>query len=135
METEIKKKILIIDDDSFLLDMYALKFSQSNFEVFTCLGSEIALKKLREGLNPNVILMDIVMPVMDGFELLELMIKENLAKDAIKIILSNRGQPSDIERGKTLGVAGYIVKASSTPTEVIQNVTDITNNNNKKNGL
>lgn len=124
---EQNKKILIIDDDSFLLDMYALKFSKSNFDVIAALGSEIALEKLHLGLKPDVILLDIVMPVMDGFELLEKMKEENLSGSSIKIILSNRGQASDIARGEALGAAGYIVKASSTPTEVLEKVQSIIN--------
>jgi CheY-like chemotaxis protein len=122
---ESKKKILIVDDDSFLLDMYALKFNQSHYGVTTALGPELALEKLRGGLLPDIILLDIVMPVMDGFELMEKMKEEKLAPDAIRIILSNRGQPSDIARGESLGAAGYIVKASSTPSEVIAKVAEI----------
>ncbi len=124
METT-KKKIFIIDDDSFLLDMYALKFNQSNFEVTTALGPEPALEKMRGGFVPDVMLLDIVMPVMDGFELLEKMKEEKLADQTTKIILSNRGQPSDVVRGEALGAAGYIVKASSTPSEVIAKVVEI----------
>jgi two-component system alkaline phosphatase synthesis response regulator PhoP len=124
-----KQKIFIIDDDNFLLDMYALKFSQSGFEVATALGPEEALKKLREGFSPDVALMDIVMPIMNGFELLETIHKEGLAKDAIFIILSNRGQQSDIDRGNQLGAAGYIVKASTTPSEVITKVAEIVGKN------
>lgn len=123
-----KKKILIIDDDSFLLDMYALKFNQSNFSVTTALGPEPALEKLHQGFVPDVVLLDIVMPVMDGFELMEKLKEENLATQAIFIILSNRGQASDIARGESLGAAGYIVKASSTPSEVIEKVNSIINN-------
>jgi CheY-like chemotaxis protein len=119
---EQKKKILIVDDDSFLLDMYALKFSQAEFDVSTALGPEAALEKLHSGFIPDVMLLDIVMPVMDGFELMEKMKLENLAQSAIRIILSNRGQPADIARGESLGASGYIVKASSTPKEVIEKV-------------
>ncbi len=129
---EVKKKILIIDDDSFLLDMYALKFHQSNFDVTTSLGSEQALEKLHLGLNPDIILLDIVMPVMDGFELMEKMNEEKLAPGAIRVVLSNRGQPSDIARGESLGAAGYIVKASSTPSEVIDKVNSIISTVNNK---
>lgn len=129
---EQRKKILIIDDDTFLIDMYALKFTKSNFSVTTALGPEIALEKLREGFVPDVILLDIIMPVMDGFELMEKMKEENLAPKTIKVILSNRGQASDIARGESFGVAGYIVKASSTPAEVIEKVNDIINNLEKK---
>lgn len=132
MDMDSKKKIFIIDDDSFLLDMYALKFNQSNFDVTTALGSEPALVKLREGFTPDVVLLDIVMPVMDGFELIEKIHEENLARGAILIVLSNRGQPSDIARGESLGAAGYIVKASSTPSEVIEKVNSIINSMHKK---
>jgi len=131
MDSNKKYKIFIIDDDSFLLDMYALKFSQSNFEVFTALGSETVIEKLKGGLNPDIFLLDIVMPVMDGFELLEKINQEGLSKDSIKIILSNRGQASDISRGQELGASGYIVKANTTPSEVITKVKEIIAN--KKN--
>ena len=119
------KKIFIVDDDSFLLDMYALKFSQSGFDVTTALGALPALEKLRGGFIPDIILLDIVMPVVDGFEFLEKMRTENLAPNAIHIVLSNRGQEADIQRAKELGAAGYIVKAFTTPAEVITQVGDI----------
>lgn len=124
---ESNKKILIIDDDSFLLDMYSLKFSKSNFDVTVAPGPEDAIQKLKAGLTPDIILLDIVMPVMDGFELMEKMKEFNLATSAIKIILSNRGQPSDVARGESLGASGYIVKATSTPSEVIEKVQSIIN--------
>ncbi|MBP7804942.1 MAG: response regulator [Candidatus Pacebacteria bacterium] len=121
-----KKKIFIVDDDSFLLDMYALKFSQGGYDVTTALGALPALEKLRTGaFVPDIILLDIVMPVVDGFEFLEKMKAENLAPNAIHIVLSNRGQEADIKRAKDLGAVGYIVKASTTPAEVITQVTDI----------
>lgn len=128
---ESKKKIFIVDDDSFLLDMYALKFNQSSFAVTTALGPEPALEKLRQGFTPDVMLLDIVMPVMDGFELMEKMKEEKLATGATVIVLSNRGQPSDIARAESLGAAGYIVKASSTPSEVIDKVNEIISKPNK----
>jgi CheY-like chemotaxis protein len=131
METDYKK-ILIVDDDSFLLDMYALKFSKSNFSVSTALGPESALEKLRGGLSPEVILLDIMMPVMDGFELLTKIKEEKISPNSIVIFLSNRGQPSDITQAKTLGASGYIVKASSTPSEVIEKVVDIINKEKKE---
>ncbi len=124
MEGE-KKKILIVDDDTFLLDMYAFKFSQNNFEVHTAPGGLQAIEKLKDNLNPDIIMMDIIMPEMDGFEMLEKINKENLSPSSIKIILSNKSQQADIERGNSLGASGYIVKANSTPQEVIEQVVDI----------
>jgi CheY-like chemotaxis protein len=120
-----KRNILIVDDDTFLLDMYALKFSQNNFTVFTAPSAAEAINKLKEGTNFEVILMDVIMPEMDGFEMLQKINEEKLAPDATKIILSNKGQQSDVDQGKALGVDGYIVKANSTPAEVIDQVLSI----------
>ncbi len=124
MEGE-KKKILIVDDDGFLLDMYAFKFSQNNFEVHTALGGKEAITKLKEGLKPDVILMDIIMPDMDGFQMFEKINSEKLSENSIKIILSNKGQQEDIDRGTALGASGYIIKVNSTPVEVIEKVIEI----------
>ncbi len=120
-----QKKILIIDDDSFLLDMYSLKFSQSGYEVESSLGSVQAYEKLKKGFSPDLILMDIVMPEMNGFELLEKISKEKLTKDVPIIMLSNRGQQGDIDQAMKLGAVGYIVKANTTPSEVITKVDQI----------
>ena len=124
-----KRKILIVDDDSFLLDMYALKFSQNNFEVHTAEGGPQAIEKLKGGLSPDVLLMDIIMPEMDGFEMLTQINMEKLSPNSLKIVLSNKSQQSDLDRGKSLGVAGYIVKANSTPLEVINQVSEILGKN------
>jgi CheY-like chemotaxis protein len=120
-----KRKILIIDDDNFLLDMYALKFSQNNFEVHTAESGVKAIEKIKDGLVADVMLVDIIMPEMDGFEMLEKINKENLSPNSTKIILSNKSQQSDIDKGISLGVSGYIVKANSTPEEVVNQVVDI----------
>ncbi len=120
-----KRKILIVDDDSFLLDMYALKFSQNNFEVYTASGGAQAIEKLKGGLSPDVMLMDIIMPEMDGFEMLTKINTGNLCPNCTKIVLSNKSEQADIDQGDKLGVAGYIVKANSTPVEVIDQVVSI----------
>lgn len=120
-----KKKILIIDDDNFLLDMYAFKFSQGNFEVYTAMNGVQGIEKLKGGLTPDIILTDVIMPEMDGFEMLEKINQENLSSKSIKIVLSNKSEQADIDRGNSLGVSGYIVKANSTPAEVITQVMDI----------
>lgn len=119
---EIPKKILIVDDDKFLLDMYTYKFKEKGFDVIQAFGSLDAHDKLKEGITPDVVLLDVVMPAMDGFELLALIKSEKLAPNAKVIMLSNLGQPSDVEKGRSLGAKGYVVKASSTPSEVVEKV-------------
>lgn len=118
-------KVLIIDDDRFLLDMYSIKFKEHGLEVNTSFGGEDALKKIREGYVPDIVLLDLVMPGMDGFGFLDAVRKDNLIPKAVLIILSNQGQPSEIEKAKERRVDGYIVKASTIPSEVLAEVMKI----------
>ena len=119
-----KKKylILIIDDDEFLLDMYALKFREAGFDVEVAFNGGDALEKIRQGLKPDVILFDLIMPNMDGWGLVESIKKEKLLDNTKFIVLSNLGQREDIEKGKALGVSDYIVKAYFTPSEIVNKV-------------
>ena len=126
MEIEQKKyNVYIIDDDKFLLDMYSMKFTEKGFEVGVAFGSIEALEKLKSGFKPDIILLYIVMPTMDGFELLSEIKKNGYAEGAVVVILSNLGQQEDVEKGTQLGADGYIIKASSTPTEVVEKVLNI----------
>ena len=130
------KSILFVDDDKFLLDMYSLKFSKNDFDVHTAEGSEKALKMIRDGLRPDILLIDIVMPGMDGIELLTALTKENLVKNTVVIMLTNQGLPDDIARAKKLNVDGYIIKATTIPSEVLAEVTKIYSSaKNKNHGL
>ena len=118
-------KIFIVDDDKFLLGMYSLKFANNGYDVETTVGSVSALEKLRAGDKPDIILLDIVMPYMDGLELLKTIREENLIPDATVVMLTNQSQSSDIERAKDLKVDGYIIKASTIPSEVLSEVEKI----------
>jgi len=120
-----KKKILIIDDDKFLLDMYSMKFGKSNFEVKTASSGRDVIDLLKNGYNPDILLMDLIMPVMDGFSICESIKRENLAPGAIIIMLTNQSMVADVSRAQELGVAGYIVKANMIPSEVVQEVSNI----------
>lgn len=115
-------KILIVDDDKFLLNMYSIKFQKEGFDVTTASEGADALKKLQGGFAPEAIVLDVIMPIMDGLEFLEKIRGEGLAEDAVVLILSNQGQSSDIEKAKKLGIDGYIVKATTIPSEVVSEV-------------
>ena len=126
MDSSTEKTILILDDDKFLLDMYALKFTNSGFLVDPVLDSSIALSKLEDpNYGLSVLLMDIVMPKMDGFELLKQIKDKNLAQKTAVIVLSNLGEKDEIARATKLGADGYIIKANMTPSEVVLRVIEI----------
>ncbi len=120
--TESAYKILIVDDDKFLLNMYSVKFQKESFDVVTAGDGADAVAKLQAGFSPDVVVLDMVMPVMDGLEALEKIRQDKLASNAVILILSNQGQSTDIEKAKRLGIDGYIVKATTIPSEVVTEV-------------
>ena len=124
MPEEIKKlKILLIDDDRFLLDMYSLKFKKSGIDIDVLSSSQSALDKLRAGVEYDIIVIDIIMPGMDGLELLKAMRDEKILPKAVVIMLTN--QADSFEKAKALGANGYIIKATTIPSEVVEQVIEI----------
>ncbi len=118
-----KRKILIVDDDHFLIDMYSLKFKEAGYDVDTAEGGKVALEKLaHKSALPDVVLLDLIMPGVGGMEVLKEVKEKNLSPGSIFIVLSNQGQAADIARAKELGADHYIVKASAVPSEVLVEV-------------
>ncbi len=117
--------IFIVDDDKFLLGMYSLKFKKSGYEVESALSPDDALAKIEGGVKPDIFLLDVIMPGMTGLELLEKLQQKNLIGGATVVILTNQGDQSDIDKAKSLHVQGYIVKATTIPSEVVDEVTKI----------
>lgn len=122
MGEETKKRILIVDDDEFLLEMYAFKFKESGFDVEIAKNGAEALEIVKKRNNFTVMLLDIVMPSPDGFEVITEIKKNNLAPNTKIIALTNLGQKEDIEKGKKYGFEDYIVKARYTPSEVVARI-------------
>lgn len=116
---------MFVDDDKFLMDMYSTKFSKAGYEVKAADSTETALKILRDSYVPDIMLVDVVMPGMDGLDLVAAVRREKLAPGAIIIMLSNQGASEDIERAKKLGVESYIVKATTIPSDVLKEVEEI----------
>ena len=113
-------RVYLVDDDRFLLDLYAVKFRNAGHDVHIFNGGEELLMFLRKNgtVAPDAILLDIIMPGMTGFETVEAVRKENLAQGSKIIFLSNQGQNSDVEKAKQFSADGYIIKASAIPSEV-----------------
>jgi DNA-binding response OmpR family regulator len=116
--------ILLVDDDNFLVSMYAMKFHQAGFNVRTCLSVRDAIKMIKEGFEPHAILFDIIMPEGDGFSLLETLRGEKLAEDALKVALTNEMSDEQKRKASALGSELYIVKATMIPSEVVNRVSE-----------
>lgn len=127
-----KYTVLLVDDDKFLLEMYKKKFDLKAAKVDLAIGSTEVLERLRLGEKPDIIVLDIIMPVMDGIELLGIIRKEKLSPASVIVVLSNESDRSKIERAKALGVSGYIVKATSNPSDVVDEVIKIADLKSKK---
>lgn len=124
-----KRKLIIIDDDAFLLSMYAKKFADDGYEVDTAVDANDFFTKVKAGYVPEVMLIDILLPGEDGFSILEKTMADPTLKSITKIMLSNLGQEEDVKKAMSLGARGYIIKAVNSPTEVLAKVADIIKTN------
>ena len=105
---------------------YILKFQEAGFDIETAKNGAEALEKLKsKNLNPDVILLDILMPSMDGFEFLKIVKDKNIAPNSKIIVLSNVGQKEEIDKSLNLGAKDYIIKAHHTPSEVMEKIRKI----------
>ncbi len=115
------KKILIIEDEKILGDIIHKKLSSEGYDVVLALDGQEGLDKTLEFL-PNLILLDLMMPKMNGFEVIEALKKNDKTKNIPIIVISNSGQQTEIERVVDIGVKDYIIKAQFSPDEVIEKV-------------
>ena len=115
-------KLLLIDDDAFLRDMYAIKFSEGKHEVEVADSPSSALILLSRNQDFDLILLDMIMPGMSGVELIKKIREEYPDLKAKCIVLSNQGQSEDVQAAKSAGAIGYIIKAESVPSDVVKKV-------------
>lgn len=120
-------KLLLIEDDNFLRDLITRKIIKEGFQVVGAVDGEEALKKASEE-NPDLILLDLILPSMDGFEVLRRLKQKPETEKIPVIVLSNLGQKEDVERAKALGAVDYLIKAHFTPAEIISKIKEILNN-------
>jgi len=119
-----KVHVLLVEDDTFLANIYQTKFELEKFSVTVAVDGEEGLEVARKK-RPDVILLDILMPKMDGFTVLEELQKDKSTKDIPVILLTNLGQKDDVERGLQMGAAGYLIKAHSKPSETVKKVKSV----------
>ncbi len=117
----MSKKILLIEDDNFLVEMYKIKFEKEGYKVAMALNGD-------EGINqawkekPDLILLDLVLPEKDGYEVLEVLKKDEQTKAIPVIILSNLGQNGEVRKGKEKGAEDYLIKSNFTPRQLVDKV-------------
>jgi CheY-like chemotaxis protein len=119
-----KQRVLLVEDDGFLASIYAQKLEVEGYDVSFATNGEDGLKLAQKD-HPNLILMDILMPKMDGFEMLERLKADEATKVIPVLVLSNLGQKEDVERCIKLGAAGYVIKAHSLPHETVKRIKEI----------
>ena len=121
-----KTRVMMLDDERFLLELYKASFVKHGYEVSTYYNAEDALRVLREGAQPDVILFDITMPdSRSGYEFIEVVQREKFAPSAIKISLTNEGQDAEIQRIAELGADGHLLKANYIPSEIVAKVAEM----------
>ncbi|MDD3190413.1 MAG: response regulator [Candidatus Pacebacteria bacterium] len=121
-----KNKILIVEDDSYISDMYKIKLEEEGCSVHVAPDGENGLE-LADKVMPDIILLDVVMPKMDGFAVLQNLRGNEKFNNTPIVMLTNLGQKESVERGLKSGADDYIVKAHFTPSEVVSKIEDILN--------
>jgi DNA-binding response OmpR family regulator len=116
--------ILIVEDDSFISGLLQRKFAQENYGIFNAVNAEGALEVLKKN-RIDLILLDIILPGMDGIAFLESLKKSPEYKEIPVIITSNLGQPEEVEKGFQAGAVDYIVKANTAPAEIVEKVKSV----------
>ena len=121
MDGEDKKKIMVVEDDVFVMDIYHTKLEQEGFQVIEAANGLEAIKKLEEVI-PDVMLLDILMPYMDGLEVLEKIKADDRFKNIPVVLLTNLSQKEEVNKGLKLGANDYLIKSHFTPSEVLDKI-------------
>lgn len=118
------KQILLVEDDPFLIDIYTTKFKEMGFVIEVAQDGSQAMRKIAEK-KIDLVLLDIVLPHVDGWEILKKIREEPGLKDLKVVILSNLGQQSEVDKAFSLGATKYLIKAHYTPSEVVEEIKKI----------
>lgn len=128
--SERKLSVLLIEDDPLILDILAFKFKKQEWEIYSALDGESGIKKAQQ--KPNIILLDILLPGISGYEVLEILKRDDLTRDIPVLVLSNYGQKEEIEKSLSLGAVDHLVKANIIIDEVVTKALEIIENRYQK---
>jgi len=120
-EQENKIHVLLVEDDVFLSGIYQKKFEMEGYKVSLADNGEKALVEVKKK-NPDIIMLDILLPKLDGFAVLSKLKADNATKNIPVILLTNLGQKDDVEKGLEMGAADYLIKAHFKPSEVVDKI-------------
>lgn len=119
-----QKTILVVEDDDFLSTLLTTRFQQAGFNVLVAKDGDEAIEALKTN-KPNLIMLDIILPKKSGFEVLEQIQNDPTLQKAPVVITSNLGQQSDVERGRSMGVMEYFVKAETPIEDMVARINQI----------
>jgi two-component system, OmpR family, alkaline phosphatase synthesis response regulator PhoP len=114
-------RVLVIEDDELLREIYATKLKMEGFQVYTATNGLEGLGKARE-INPRIILVDMLMPKMTGLEFLQAVKSQAVSRTATMVVISNKSSPHDINQAKTMGARDYLIKSQFTPHDIVAKV-------------
>ena len=120
-----QKRILLVEDDILLSKLLSKKLADNNADVSRALDGEEAISMIKNNPKFDLVLLDIMLPKVDGFQVLEAIRADEDKKATIVVILSNLGQKNDIERGVSLGAKKFLVKAILSPDDIVEEVDTI----------
>lgn len=118
-------KVLIIEDEALLSDLLVMNLRKAKFDTFLASDAEQAQKALENEPLPDIIILDILLPGMNGFEFLQIIKNSDKLKNIPVIILSNLGNKRDIEKGMSAGSTDYMIKAHILPEDLIKKIKEI----------
>lgn len=121
------KSILLVEDDPFLIDIYSQKLTKAGFKVEVAQNGKSALESLQKR-KPQLVILDIVLPGIEGWEVLRKIKKDRSLANLKVVVLSNLGQKEEVEKGLKLGAVKYLIKAHYTPSEVVREIKKVINN-------
>jgi DNA-binding response OmpR family regulator len=121
MPTKPKANVLLVEDDVFLSGIYKKKFEMEGYKIATADNGEQALVEVKKK-KPDIVLLDILLPKLDGFAVLEKLQADAGTKEIPVILLTNLGQKDDVEKGLKAGAVDYLIKAHFKPSEIVEKV-------------
>ncbi|MEK7631746.1 MAG: response regulator [Patescibacteria group bacterium] len=119
--TDKKITVALIEDDPLIADMYTMKFTKEGFDLQHAADGEAGIALVKK-MKPDIILLDIIMPKMDGFQALKLLRADSEFKTTPIIMLTNLGQEEDVQKGREFGATDYFIKTNFTPAAIVDKV-------------